>query len=505
MKYRPKSDNIKQQAQRANNHSHSSDTCVRSLLNEKEVQKALERLFDSYPPIHTIIHSIYDHAGTAYLVGGAVRDLLLGLPVHDLDIEVHDLTMEELTKVLSAFGLVSAVGKSFGVLKIHSLAVDWALPRTDTSGRKPQVSINPMMGIEEALRRRDLTMNALAIELKTMTLLDPFGGREDMVQSILRSPDISFFGEDPLRFYRVMQFIGRFSMYPDPELTHMCETMDISHVSIERIEDEFEKLMLKSTCPSLGLRWLAQINRLAQILPELAQTQTVKQDPIWHPEGNVFEHLMQATDASSRLSFANNEERLIISYAALCHDLGKFSTTIFKDGRIRSPGHAEAGVPLTKKLLKRITRKNKIIDATAILVKCHMQPGQFIQLHAKDAAYRRLALRLATADTTIEMLGKLCLADHQGRNPQSHEPLTTHPHFIKAFLKRAQEAESLTSAEKPVLLGRDISDLVLPGPMMGKYLRYAYEVQLDEGIKDKDTLRKHVIQKMHQDKKNAGS
>ncbi len=243
---------------------HNGEQAVpeQALLEQGVLAQIVDQLLAGYPHSTEIIESIYKHSGSAYLVGGAVRDLILGLSVHDLDIEVHGLSLQKLHGVLSAFGKVSAVGKSFGVLKLQGFSGDWALPRTDRAGRKPEVTIDPMMDIREALRRRDLTMNAMAIELKTKRLIDPFGGLEDIKQKILRSPDIRFFSEDPLRFYRVMQFIGRFEMYPDEELHTACQTMDISQISIERIEDEFEKLMLKSVCPSLGLRWLLALNEL---------------------------------------------------------------------------------------------------------------------------------------------------------------------------------------------------------------------------------------------------
>ncbi len=466
--------------------------------NRAFIEQGLSLLLERYPLIPAIRKELSSKGGTAYLVGGAVRDLLLGVPAHDLDIEVHGLSLDELSKVLSGFGPVSYVGKSFGILKLQGTSIDWALPRTDLSGRKPEVLLDPQMDIHEALRRRDLTMNAMAIELETGQFIDPFHGCEDMQNRILRSPDIAFFKVDPLRFYRVMQFIGRFQMTPDEVLQTTCAQMDIAQVSLERIEDEFEKLFLKSSRPSLGLRWLKELGRMHELLPELAHTIGIDQDPHWHPEGDVFEHHMQTVDAAARIEVPSKNDTLILCYAALCHDLGKVSTTIIVDGRIKSPGHAEAGVPYTRALLKRITRKGKIVSAVALLVKYHMQPSQFIQLHASLAAYRRLAIKLA-AYTTLEMLARLALADRRGRNGDGHEPLMITPDFIPTFLKRAEQAKVLTQPEQPILHGRDIIDLVKPGPDMGRLLKYAFELQLDRGIKDKKQLRAKVIAKLKQD------
>ncbi len=240
---------------------------------------------------------------------------------------MYGLTTDQLEKILRSFGPVSLVGKSFGVLRLHGLDIDWSLPRADSAGRKPTVVIDPTMSFEQAFRRRDLTINAVGIDLHTYELIDPFNGQQDLTNKLLRPTDVQLFTEDPLRFFRVMQFIGRFEMEPTESLNVLCTKMDISHVSIERIETEFEKLLLKSVHPSRGIRWIATIGRLQDVLPELAATVGVAQNPQWHPEGDVFEHTMQALDAAAALPYTDKRTRLIILYAALCHDLGKAVTT----------------------------------------------------------------------------------------------------------------------------------------------------------------------------------
>lgn len=468
---------------------------MKSTQNLPIIEPQLRMLLDAHPSIVPIVQAIHAASGKAYLVGGAVRDLVLGLDVYDMDIEVHGITLDALTTILANEGPVSLVGKSFGVLKLHGTRTDWSLPRSDKGGRKPAVTVDPSMNITEALRRRDLTMNAMAIDLATHQFVDPFHGLEDLKKGILRSPDIDFFCEDPLRFYRVMQFIGRFSMYPDELLEKTCTQMEIGTVSVERIETEFEKLLLKSKRPSLGIRWLASIGRLAEILPELADTLTTEQDLIWHPEGAVFEHLMQSLDAAVLIDKGTPQLNLILRYAALCHDLGKVSTTRTIDGRVTSRGHAEAGVPLARAFLKHLTRNVKLIDTVLILVKYHMQPGQFVQQDSGLAAYRRLALRLAPL-ANLDMLLSLAIADRRGRNPHSHEPLTSTPAFVSTFLQRAQEAEVLHEPEKPILQGHDISDLVPPGPLMGELLRYAFQQQIEHSIKNKELLKQLLEEKL---------
>ena len=442
--------------------------------------------------IKNIVEDISKNGGRALLVGGAVRDTLLGLPIKDLDIEVHGITIDELQAILSKFAQVSLVGKAFGVLRLHGLDIDWSLPRADSSGRHPHVIIDPNMSIADAFKRRDLTINAMGIDLKTNELIDPWGGQEDLKKGILRAPDVQLFVEDPLRLFRVMQFIGRFGMKPDKELNQICATMSLKGISVERIEAEFDKLLLKSKRPSLGIRWLLEIGRLHEIFPELAVTIGVQQEPEWHPEGDVFEHTMQSIDAATALSYESDQEKLIALYATLCHDLGKVTTTEKIDGRIRSLGHEDAGVPLAKSMLKRLTRRVELIEAVAKIVKYHMAPGQFPKNNAKLPAYKRLAQKLAP-EVSLNLLAKVSLADKRGRNPQSSLPLTIDIPEIKEFLTNAHDAHVIHKPEEPVLHGRDLMGIMQPGPQMGILLKRAYEIQIDEGIKDKKELLKRIL------------
>jgi tRNA nucleotidyltransferase (CCA-adding enzyme) len=461
-------------------------------LNPNE-KRRLTALLKKYPLVIDIAKAI-DTEGKALLVGGAVRDLILGLPVKDLDIEVHDLSLQQLEDILKKFGPVSLVGKQFGVLRLHNLDADWSVPRIDEPGRKPKVKIDPFMGIKQAFKRRDLTINAMGIDILTKELIDPFGGLKDLKDRILRAPDIQLFLEDPLRFFRVMQFIGRFEMQPDKELNNLCASMDISGVSRERIEKEFEKLFLKSKRPSLGLRWLDKIGRLKDVLPELAATKGIPQDPKWHPEGDVFEHTMQTIDAAAAMSYKTDFDKLVMLYAALCHDLGKVNTTKEVEGSLKSLGHAKEGERLAKRLLKRITHNKELIKTVAKLVYYHMQPVQLVHGKAKLSAYKRLANKLAP-EATLQMLAQLSLADRQGRNAKSHEPFSNRSKEIDQFLKMAHKANVLAQHEEPILHGRDLLDVMEPGPEMGKLVKQAYKIQIDEGIQNKEELKRRVLKK----------
>jgi len=467
---------------------------MKSTKISPDIQRALNEALARYPGVREIVKDIAAFGGHAYLVGGAVRDVIMGLPLKDLDIEVHDMPLDALEALLKRYGNVSLIGKSFGVLRLHGADIDWSLPRSDSSGRKPEVVIDPKMSLKDATARRDLSMNTMAIDLTDYQLFDHFDAQQDIESKTLRSPNPEFFAEDPLRLFRVMQFISRFDMYPDEQLNTLCKQMDISKVSRERIEEEFKKLLLKSERPSLGIRWLKDMGRLKEILPELAATIGVEQNPEWHPEGDVFEHTMQALDAAAQLEYETPEEKLVIMYAALCHDLGKVTTTKRdEEGKIISHDHAQEGLPLTKSLLKRITEQKDILESVEKLVHYHLMPLEFYESNPHDAAYKRLARKLAP-DVSMAMLAKLALADRRGRNEKSHEPLTQDFEAITKFIERTKQLEVHEGVEKPALLGRDIKDIIEPGPEMGTFLQRAYEIQLEEGIKDKDELKKRVLE-----------
>lgn len=492
---------------------------VSDLQISKKMQDKLVACIDKYLPLAQMAEQISLAGGRVLLVGGAVRDLFLDIEIKDLDIEVYGLSLEKLEEVLKKFGPVSLVGKSFGVFRSHRLDVDFSVPRKDSSGRKPDVEIDPFMSFEDAFSRRDLTINAMGIDLSSYELIDIFGGLQDLQNKILAAPDKSKFTQDPLRFYRVMQFIGRFEMHPDRELNEVCKNMDVSQISTERISVEFEKLFLKSRRPSLGIRWLKDMGRLGEVLPQLQDIVGIKQEPKWHPEGDAFEHTMQCVDAAANIN-RNCEacyesicestcesiseigckvgrecdhEKLIVMYAILCHDLGKFLATTNVDGKIKSIGHERVGVKLSKKLLSRITKNKDLIESALKLVRYHMVPCQLVDSNSKPAAYKRLAKKLYPS-ATIEMLAKICLADKLGRNPDSQEPLVGQSDTIEKFIKIAREAQVDKRPEPAALMGRDLIGEVAPGPQMGKLLKLAYKIQIDKGLTDKQELKNIVMQ-----------
>ncbi len=457
---------------------------------------------------------------TPYLVGGVVRDLVLKKIIKDIDIEIHKISIKELEAILKKFGHVRLIGKSFGVLHIDGYDIDWSLPRTDSIGRKPKVNINPDMKIEDALRRRDITMNAMAINLKEVLslnkniilkniIIDPFGGLKDIKEKKLRYVDKKFFGQDPLRFFRVMQFIGRFEMDPDKNLNLLCKKINLKdfknkkNISRERIFDEIKKLLLKSKSPSLGFRWLKEINRLKELFPEIYNLIGVNQKKHYHPEGDVFEHTMQAVDAAANLELYENEnEKFLIMLGALCHDFGKPYVT---DEAFSCKGHEVAGVAVAKKFLKRITNNKYLIDSVCKLVLYHTRIIDLIRSKTKLSAYKRLALKLAP-NLNLRHLGLMFLIDIRGRNSKSTKPLKRA--FVKhedimlydkdiynKFLFNIKKAQIEYGPQKPILMGRDLLKYIKQGPKIGEILKYAYKVQIEKDIKDIDKLKEIIFRK----------
>jgi len=467
---------------------------MKSTKIERIIQRKLEKIISKYQPTRQIVQMICKSGGRTLLVGGAVRDLFLKLPVKDLDIEVHGISLVKLERILKKNGPVSLMGRSFGVLRLHGLDIDWSLPRLDMPGRKPKVTIDPAMSLKNAFQRRDLTINAMGIDLLTFELIDLFNGYKHLKNKILHAVDKEKFVEDPLRFYRVMQFVGRFEMTPDKKLNDICKKMDLTKISTERIETEFVKLMLKSKRPSLGIRWIQHIGRLHDTLPELASIVGVPQHVGWHPEGEVFEHTMQSIDAAAALRYENDYQKLITLHAMLCHDLGKASTTEKTEGVWKSRRHEQQGLMFSRRLLKRITKNKELVGAVQKLVRYHMLPAQFVAAKSSPAAYKRLARKLAP-NVSLQLLAQVALADKRGRNPKPGKPLRRKFSEIDTFLVLAKRAKVEKLPEPAVLMGRDIIDVVAPGPKIGKLLKKAYEIQIKKGIVDKQELKKMILLK----------
>ena len=335
--------------------------------------------------IKEIRKTIQANGGESFLVGGCVRDYILGIPSKDVDCEVFGLNIEKLVSVLESFGKVDLVGKSFGVVKLTTRTEDYdfSLPRKDNKvgvGHKDfEVEVDHTMTPREAAERRDFTINAMSMDIDG-NLIDPFGGEADLKIGQLE-PTSVYFKEDALRVLRGMQFAGRFDLEAsiDAEIYAREMKSDYKYLSLHRIRTEWEKWALKSVKPSMGLQFLMDTDWI-EFYPELNDLVELHQSPVHHPEGDVFTHTGMVCDAAADIATRenlNDEDRLVLVLSALCHDLGKATTTIVEDGRIKSPGHAKAGEKLTESLLTSMGFSDKVIERVVPLVVCHMDALNF--------------------------------------------------------------------------------------------------------------------------------
>lgn len=423
--------------------------------------------------------------GRALIVGGWVRDDLLGRHSKDLDIEVFGLDAGTLRRIVESFGRVDVVGESFTVFKIGTM--DVSLPRRESkTGRGHRgftVEGDPFLPYDEAARRRDFTINAMSRDPLTGELIDPFGGQQDLANRILRMVDARTFGEDSLRVLRAVQFAARFDLSIDPATADLCRRIPLDDLPSERIWAEIEKLLLQADRPSIGLRLAWDIEVVHRLLPELVPLASCPQDPEWHPEGDVWTHTLMVVDqARMRVTDLDRGPAVAVMMAALCHDIAKPETTAVIDGRIRSPGHEPAGVEPTTRLLDRLNLHSldgfDVRAAVLGMVAHHLKPAAFHKAPTpvSDGAFRRLAQKV-----NLELLVRLAHADCNGRLG------TFDCSAIDWFLERARSLGVEHAPPDPLVRGRHLLALgVAPGPAMGVLLRTLYDRQLDGEIRTVD-------------------
>jgi tRNA nucleotidyltransferase (CCA-adding enzyme) len=422
-----------------------------------------------------------------YLVGGAVRDLLLGTPVKDFDFEVYGIGAADLESVLSTCGRVETVGASFGITKLWTPdghEVDFALPRSEVAtGRGHRdfaVTVDPTLDPSEACKRRDFTWNALMLDCATGEVIDHFGGIADLEKKVIRHVSDRF-AEDPLRPLRAMQFAARFEMRVAPETADVCKGMRSAAATLpsSRLWGEWRKWAL-SAHPGMGLEALADIGWHI-LFDSLWGIVGLPQDPKHHPEGSVWRHTILAVDAAARIATADHlddGERISLVFAALLHDVGKASTTVADaEGRITAKGHEDASADLCPGFCDAIGMPAEFRDRIVPLVREHM--AHLSCPTPSKRFVRRLAARLAPA--SIVTLGQLARADAWARPPVGGgDPMALHVAL----------ARDLAVQDKPqpgLLLGRHLVALGMkPGRDMGALLREALEAQMDGEFDDLD-------------------
>lgn len=423
--------------------------------------------------------------GNAYLVGGAVRDLTLGMPLKDIDIEVYGIDEKTLSNHLQGLGRTEHVGKQFGVTKLWSDGheIDVALPRTekktDAGHRGFDVVADPHISPETASLRRDFTINAMMYDPIENELLDFHQGRDDLARGVLRHVSPAF-AEDPLRVLRGMQFAARFKLVMNPETIELCKALlsEAETLPGSRIWIEWQK-WCHSKYPSYGLKVLEQSGWI-KLYPELEAMIGCPQDPVWHPEGDVWVHTLQVVDQAAMVARRygwrdDMRENLLLS--ALCHDLGKPACTFTDDhGSIRSPGHSHGGTAESSLFLKKIRAPKRIKPFILPVVQEHMT-----HMHGDPTprAIRNLAKRLEPA--SIELWEALVEADASGRAPAA----VSRP--AETWLREAELMQHHQEKPTPIITGKTLMALgASAGPELGSMLNDAYQAQLDGVFDDSE-------------------
>lgn len=418
----------------------------------------------------------------AYLVGGCVRDLLLGREPADYDVAT-DATPE---RVQELFENTIAVGAQFGVIIVYEAEtqVEVATFRCDhgySDGRHPDEVVftrDPRQDVQ----RRDFTINGLLMDPRTREVLDCVGGREDIAAGLLRAigePGLRF-GEDKLRMVRAVRFAARFGYAIEPETFAAIRKLAprVTQVSPERLRDELTKLLTEGAARR-AFELLEETGLLAILLPEVMKMKGVKQPPQFHPEGDVWIHtrlMLEGLPAGCTPTLA---------WGVLLHDVGKpptFSPPSGKDGRIRFDGHVEVGTRMAEEICTRLRFSNVETEQIAALVANHLRFKDVPQM--RPATLKRF-VRLPKFEEHLELHRLDCLSSH--RDLSNYE-------FIRRFL-----AETPPEEVRPprLVTGEDLKALGLaPGPRYKEILQAIEDAQLDGRLRDREAALDFVRTEM---------
>ena len=409
---------------------------------------------------------------------------MLGRESRDVDIEVHGVDPGELKEILGSIGTPLSYGQSFGIYSLAGHDIDVAMPRRERrTGSKHtdfEVEVGPYIGTREAARRRDFTINALMEDILSGELIDHFGGLADLKAGVIRHVDDETFAEDPLRVLRAAMFAARFGFRVAPETIELCRSMDLSDLSRERVEEELRKALLGSDKPSVFFETLREMDQLDVWFPELKALIGVEQDPVYHPEGDVWVHTMEVVDRAAKY-----RDRVSDPYAfmllALTHDMGKPVTTEFIKGRIHAYDHENRGVPIAESFVKRITGEKSVIRYVLNMLPLHMRPN----MHAYSKPGVKSTNRMFDAAVAPEDLIWFAMADRPLM--AGEEPFSGDSGFLFERLGKYEEIMA-----RPHVTGKDLIDAGLePGKKFSEVLAYAHKLRL-AGI-DRDSALRQTL------------
>ncbi len=449
--------------------------------------------------LEEILNDLQTIGATPIVVGGSVRDFFLNIPIKDYDIEIFGIdSLETIQKSLEKFGSVKLVGKLFGVLtlRVNEYDFDFALPRIEkkigNSHQDFEVITNANLSFKEAAIRRDFTINAIGYDFFKQEFLDPFDGLKDLKNKIIKHITDKTFIEDSLRVYRAVQFASRFDFKIDESTKELCKQIvlndELKYLAKERIYEEFKKLFLKSSKPSIGFELLRELGVL-KYFDELEVLINCEQDKEYHPEGDVWIHTMMTLDEMARIlkeeKIEDEYRKLYLFYGILCHDFGKPFCTKEINGKITSHKHESLGIEPTVSFLSKLTNEKKFIEIVCTLVKNHLTPFQLYLSESSLKAIKRLSLKV-----NIEDLCLVCLADCLGRTIKDKEKC---PKASSWLLEKAKELDIHNVSIKALVLGRDLIELGFkPSKEFKDILDFAFDLQIDENMNKEEIIEKII-------------
>ncbi|MGP3991326.1 CCA tRNA nucleotidyltransferase [Streptomyces sp. 3N207] len=464
----------------------TSDRPAAEQLSEVQ-RRAVSELLRVSPVADELARRFREAGFRLALVGGSVRDALLGRLGNDLDFTTDALPEDVLEIVRPWADAVWEVGIAFGTVGIKKS--DFVLEVTtyrseiyDRSSRKPEVSYGET--IEEDLVRRDFTVNAMAVALPEKHFVDPHGGLEDLAARRLRTPGTpqSSFSDDPLRMMRAARFAAQLDFEIAPEVVAAMNEMAgrIEIVSAERVRDELNKLLV-SPQPREGLRLLVETGLADHVLPELPALRLERDEH--HRHKDVYEHSLTVLDQA--IDLEEDGPDLTLRLAALLHDIGKPRTRRFeKDGRVSFHHHEVVGAKMTKKRMAALKYPGETIKDVSRLVELHLRFHGYGTGEWTDSAVRRY---VRDAGPLLDRLHKLTRSDCTTRNKRKAQALSRAYDSLEERIARLQEQEEL-DAIRPDLDGNEIMQElgVRPGPVVGRAYKHLLELRLEHGPLGRD-------------------
>ncbi|MEV4705289.1 CCA tRNA nucleotidyltransferase [Actinoplanes sp. NPDC049316] len=430
-----------------------------------------------------------------HLVGGSVRDALLGRLGDDLDFCTDARPEQTLAVVKGWADAIWETGREFGTIGVQKNGLRLEIT-TYRAEAYDGVTRNPVVeygdNLLDDLRRRDFTINAMAVSLPGHVFTDPYGGLEDLAAGLIRTPSRpeESFGDDPLRMLRAARFAAKLRFTVDPAvLTAMREmAADLDRITAERIRDEFTKLLC-GIDPVGGLRLLVDTGLADRFLPELSGLKLEIDEHAQHKD--VYEHTLIVVANAVRLEGDAGPD-FILRMAALMHDVGKPATkAVGRDGRVSFHHHEVVGARLTKQRMKAMKYPKDVISDVVGLVALHLRFYGYGRGEWTDSAVRRY---VTDAGPLLPRLHKLTRSDCTTRNRRKAAALAADYDALEERIARIQEEEDLARV-RPDLDGNAIMELlgVPPGPIVGQAWRHLKELRLDRGPLPRDEAEAELL------------